>query len=164
MKHQVPTTREAYETAYMANVRITGGGASAATVFACPFCAAPDWNTIRIVFTHEDMSREVKCEVCGRSGAALHTYYSGGVETRYVQTGGPDADPWVPVTRWPGCPASRLMNSVTRQQGFYIDIPNGHLVQMVCTRRHHENDNHTWAPQESMEGRNSRDSDKFTDY
>ena len=94
-----PTSQAEYESRFETSSRIEGYGYDVRTVVACYFCGAPGFQTWRIWNTDEDMQTEATCAECGRSGKAVIDRTPGSVVARFVQTGGPDPDPWVPIKR-----------------------------------------------------------------
>lgn len=89
-----------YEARFMKSHQITGYGIMGVTVHTpCPFCAAPDWNVFLVIDSEEAMAKDTKCEECGRSAKAIITKTDTTTSFEVVQTGGPDAPPWLPPIR-----------------------------------------------------------------
>lgn len=92
--HQQPTSVAEYTAAYHDNTRITGTGLDTTTHFPCPFCAAPDFMSAKILDTQSAMEQDSTCTVCGRSGKSIFTNSPGQTSFEFVQTGGDDLPDW----------------------------------------------------------------------
>lgn len=93
-----PTNMEEAIARAARNVEIFGYGINEVAVsIPCPWCAAKDWMTYKIVDLafrpHEALGKRT-CAECGRTGMALYNDTGSTVTTEYVQTGGPDPEPW----------------------------------------------------------------------
>lgn len=106
----VPTTSEEYLARFHENHRVDGYGVDVHQVIPCPWCAAPDFQTLYpaggiITGDRPDIDTQMEtvctCAECGRSGRALVSRDPGGVSFEYVQTGGDSAPEFlVPPPRW----------------------------------------------------------------
>lgn len=90
-----PTNATEYLERFYANQKVSGYYTEVKTHCPCPFCAAPDWMILRILYTQEDMQKDTTCKECGRSAKAVITTHHGGVSFEFVQTGGPDQPEWL---------------------------------------------------------------------
>lgn len=107
MAYRAPTDFTSYAIAYRDNTVIKGFGADTATVFPCPFCAAPGWVEANIVDVKGAMARGGTCGECGRSARFVFSttppedidgvaWTSAGMITlELVQTGGDDPPAWL---------------------------------------------------------------------
>jgi hypothetical protein len=87
-----PTNMAEYFALFEANQRIAGFGFELIMHVPCPFCAAPYFLSSRIVTAQADWSKGGTCKVCARSAKAI---FHGNGKWEIVQTGGPDAPPWL---------------------------------------------------------------------
>lgn len=92
-----PANIEEYNKRFHENSRVEGFGLDVAQIFPCPFCAAPNWMTAKIIEVEDVMQREHHCCECGRSARAIIDRHPGGVSFEIVQTGGPDQPDWMLV-------------------------------------------------------------------
>jgi hypothetical protein len=94
-----PATVEEYAQRYKANYRLSGHGlGQARTHLPCPFCGAPDWQTILIGAGLSETPAE--CSGCHRVARHVVTRYDGGADIELVQVGGPPPPSWlVPAPR-----------------------------------------------------------------
>lgn len=98
-KLRPPSSVEEYERLSMANLRYEGYGFDTTMVMPCPFCAAPDFHTVLLINSHEELAREATCAHCGRSARMLLTSSGGATTGELVQTGGDDPPEW--MAPWP---------------------------------------------------------------
>lgn len=89
-----PKDAEQFERRFAANSKVDGFGADIKTHIPCPFCAHPGFNVVPILSTEEALTSESTCAACGRSGKNVMTEDAEGKAFEFVQTGGPDPDPW----------------------------------------------------------------------
>jgi hypothetical protein len=97
-----PPTLEDYHHRSQERSRVIGFGVETAVVLPCPFCAAPEWLTHRIVDTLSSALRPpgVVCQVCGRGMAAIFsTLADGGTCMELVHTVGDPAPHYLPPIR-----------------------------------------------------------------
>lgn len=97
--HTIPTNREDFERAFVLNTKVEGLGFDVTQILACPFCAAPDFQTVRIITAHGDLAKPALCEVCGRAGRMIVVAHGTGTDAEFVQTGGDDPPEW--MRPWP---------------------------------------------------------------
>jgi hypothetical protein len=92
-------TKAEYLTRFAQNQRVEGFGLDTAVVYPCPFCAAPDWATHKILEMEEVMAQEHRCGECGRAAKMIFKRDASGVQFEFVQTAGDDAPEWLPPMR-----------------------------------------------------------------
>ena len=85
-----PKTPADYERRYKENLRTVGHGNETANKFPCPFCAAPDWATIRIVDSQEELQKQRGCRECGRVGKFVMNVSPQSITMQFVQISGDD--------------------------------------------------------------------------
>jgi len=97
-----PTNAAEYALRFFRNQQQSGYGIEGVTMhFPCPWCAARDFQVVRVIDAHEAMTVPMTCAECGRSGRWAHIVDEPGrTVTEFVQTGGDDAPDWlVPAPR-----------------------------------------------------------------
>lgn len=97
-----PATLAEYEARFAASHRFEGRGSATATVFPCPFCAAPGWATVLLVETAAGLTRARRCSECGRTGRCDVRTGNGATTVEVVLCGGPDAPAYLPPIRREG--------------------------------------------------------------
>lgn len=95
----IPTTREEYEKRFFENNKFSGFGTNTTVHMPCPFCAAPDWLTYRVIDSQTGLAKGAVCAECGRSAKGLVERDQSGIRLEIVQTGGLDPPPWLPPMR-----------------------------------------------------------------
>lgn len=97
MGYTPPTSMDEYNRRYVANTRIDGHGMGVAQHLACPFCAGPDFMTLRPVdmAMRNNLTLEETCKYCRRSLRAVFVRTGEGSEMRFEQTGGDDPPEWL---------------------------------------------------------------------
>jgi hypothetical protein len=91
-----PSNLNEYTERYARNNRIEGFGVHGTRVIsACPFCAAADWMSCKVIETREAMTNGAICKKCGRGACAIFTDNPNGVSFEIVQTTGPDQPEWL---------------------------------------------------------------------
>lgn len=95
-----PSSMDEFSELFEKNLRIEGNFDKVRTVLPCPFCAAPDFTTFRILTTSEDMQQEATCDVCGRSARFIVNGDASGIAAELVQTGGEPPPPWMEAPRY----------------------------------------------------------------
>lgn len=92
-----PTNAEDYRKRFHENEKISGFGVGNVFVhMPCAFCAAPDFLVYEILDVERAIAEGGTCKECGRSMRAIVTRTADrGVSFEFVQTGGPDAPPWL---------------------------------------------------------------------
>lgn len=91
-----PTSLAEYTARFNANTEVTGYGTEVAMHVPCPFCAAPDWAVWALIRATDAMREDRTCRECGRSARSeVMALPGGGTSVELVQTGGPDAPPWL---------------------------------------------------------------------
>lgn len=101
-------TKEEYLARFHQNQRIDGYGMDTSPVYPCPFCAAPDWATHRLMEMEAVMSKPHKCSECGRSSKMIFQRDANGLSFEVVQCGGDPPPNWLipPPRRVEDDPAS----------------------------------------------------------
>ena len=91
-----PKTREEWEKRFAENQKISGFGLATSMHMPCPFCAAPDFLTYRIIDTEEALVDGAVCKECNR-GAAIEFSVNTPSNKQFemVQTSGPDQPVWL---------------------------------------------------------------------
>jgi len=89
-----PTNMDEYNQRFKDNMKIEGFGLDVTQVFPCPFCAAPDWMTTKIIEVEQEMQKEHTCSECGRSAKSIVVRDDSGIRFNIVQTGGDDQPDW----------------------------------------------------------------------
>lgn len=94
-----PATLADFERRFKASLHFEGRGEDTRMVVPCPFCAAPDFQALNVRDSIEGLARGATCGECGRS--ARWEIEQDGILTEMVmvQTGGPDAPPYLPAPR-----------------------------------------------------------------
>jgi hypothetical protein len=88
-----------YEKRFAENQKITGYGLDTTMHMPCPFCAAPDWCSFKVIDTELAMAKEHVCSECCRGAKALFTRSPHGVSFEFVQTTGDPAPDYLPPIR-----------------------------------------------------------------
>lgn len=89
MAHQDPT-KEEYERLSVTNIRYFGHGVNTGMALPCPFCAAPEFASYKILEMELVMARGNVCKVCGRGMRAEFNRGPNHVLMHFIQTSGPD--------------------------------------------------------------------------
>lgn len=90
-----PTSSEEYLARFHASQRIDGFGAGTTVHVPCPFCAAPDFASWKILEVEKGMREPGTCKECKRSCKTIFHHTTDGVSFEIVQTGGPDQPEWL---------------------------------------------------------------------
>ncbi len=95
-----PTTQDEYSKRYAENTKTSGTGIYGVRCHVpCPFCAAPDFMVHAILEVEDAYAKGATCKECGRSMHAIVTKSDSATRMAFVQTGGDDPPPWVPISR-----------------------------------------------------------------
>lgn len=98
MPSKPPQNAVEFNARYFEAQRIVGMGLDTGMVLPCPFCAAPDFLTYRILDTREALEKGAVCRECGRGCKAIFTSPQPGATVfEMVQTVGPDQPEWFDV-------------------------------------------------------------------
>jgi len=92
-------TEAEYLERFAAAYRMSGAGFETTMHVPCPFCAAPDNITYKVLEVAAALSDGATCEECGRSWRAIATLQGGNVRFEVVQTGGDDGPDFLPRMR-----------------------------------------------------------------
>jgi bacterioferritin-associated ferredoxin len=90
-----PTTMAEYLARFAENQHITGFGLDTGMSLPCPFCAAPNFTSYKIVEVERVLSDGATCLECGRSAKAIIQRDGPNIQTEIVQTGGADQPEWL---------------------------------------------------------------------
>lgn len=95
--HTPPTSMDEYNAMFAQNSYVDGFGPEVASHVACPFCAAPNFMTLKPMemALSDDLTFEGICEECGRSGRSVMKRDASGSAMNFEQTGGDDPPPWL---------------------------------------------------------------------
>lgn len=96
LKAREPKDLEEYFKRFAANQRIEGYGITGVTMsLPCPFCAAADFITYKVIEVEAALKKGATCKECGRTAAAIFKRTPGEVAFNIVQTGGRDQPEWL---------------------------------------------------------------------
>lgn len=90
-----PSNMEQYLKRFDGNQKITGTGLDTTVTMPCPFCAAADFVSYRVIDVEQVMSRGAICRECGRGARAISHRRAGGASIEVVQTCGPEQPEWL---------------------------------------------------------------------
>jgi hypothetical protein len=98
--NKAPTNAVEYADLYVRNTRITGFGIDVKMHFPCMFCAAPECLVAPLMEMERALPGGAVCKVCERGWRVpiTETHCEHGVSVgkvlNFVQTVGPDPEPW----------------------------------------------------------------------
>jgi rRNA maturation protein Nop10 len=91
----LPQSMSEYLRRFKLNERVFGHGVDTGMSVPCPFCAAPNFWTYRILQTREVLAQERTCTDCGRAAQVLFSSADGSTRFEVIQTRGPVQPAWL---------------------------------------------------------------------
>ncbi len=85
-----PPDLESYLKRYHLGSKVEGYGIDVRITSPCPFCAAPDWMTWKLLGVRQTMEKGAVCRECGRGARAIFAQSPGSIQFELVQTCGVD--------------------------------------------------------------------------
>lgn len=91
-----PSNMIEYLARYSAHNRLSGRGIETTCHVPCPFCAAKDFMSYRLIDVRKIMAEDHICPACQRGAKAIfRTQHEGATSIEVVQTSGPEPPAWL---------------------------------------------------------------------
>lgn len=90
-----PTSMYGYLQRYRQNEHIVGLGVETRSITPCPFCAAPNFWSYRIIEVKDVICKDTVCGECERGARTLIKRTEQGTMFEVVQTSGRDQPAWL---------------------------------------------------------------------
>lgn len=94
-----PRTEDEYNRRFRANTEYFGIGIETGMTVPCPFCAAANFVSYKIIEVELTLSEEHICRECKRGSKSIFSTIDGSKSFEMVQTCGPDPAGWMPKMR-----------------------------------------------------------------